>query len=107
MSDAWERVQLASARVPFRLKVGAVWVVLFAVLAFLGNAARPQATGEPADAYADVLAAYRRHITSTFSGAQSSRAVAEVVTRAVTDETPGYPRSVQARELVLVKTSGK
>ena len=30
--DAWERVQLASARVPFRLKVAAVWVVLFAVL---------------------------------------------------------------------------
>ena len=39
MSDAWERVQLASARVPFRLKVAVVWVVLFAVLAFLGNAA--------------------------------------------------------------------
>ena len=40
MSDTWERVQLASARVPFRLKVAAVWVVLFAVLAFLGNAAQ-------------------------------------------------------------------
>ena len=39
MGDTWERVQLASARVPFRLKVAAVWVVLFAVLAFLGNAA--------------------------------------------------------------------
>ena len=33
-------MQLASARVPFRLKVAAVWVVLFAVLAFLGNAAQ-------------------------------------------------------------------
>lgn len=40
MTDAWERVQLASARVPFRLKVGAVWVGIFAVLAFLGNAAQ-------------------------------------------------------------------
>jgi polar amino acid transport system permease protein len=40
MSEAWERVQLASARLPFRLKVAAVWVVLFAVLAFLGNAAQ-------------------------------------------------------------------
>ena len=39
MGDTWERVQLASARVPFRLKVAVVWVVLFAVLAFLGNAA--------------------------------------------------------------------
>jgi polar amino acid transport system permease protein len=39
MTDSWERIQLASARVPFRLKVAAVWVVLFAVLAFLGNAA--------------------------------------------------------------------
>jgi polar amino acid transport system permease protein len=37
--DAWERVQLASARVPFRVKTGAVWVVLFGVLGFLGNAA--------------------------------------------------------------------
>jgi polar amino acid transport system permease protein len=39
MSDTWERVQLASARVPFRLKVAVVWVVLFLVLGFLGNAA--------------------------------------------------------------------
>jgi len=37
--STWERVQLASARVPFRLKTAAVWVVLFAVLGFLGNAA--------------------------------------------------------------------
>ena len=40
MPDSWERVQLASARVPFRLKVAAVWLVLFGVLAFLGNAAQ-------------------------------------------------------------------
>jgi polar amino acid transport system permease protein len=39
VSDAWERVQLGSARVPFRLKVVAVWLVLFGALAFLGNAA--------------------------------------------------------------------
>lgn len=39
MSDAWERAQLVSARVPFRLKTAAVWVVLFGVLGFLGNAA--------------------------------------------------------------------
>jgi polar amino acid transport system permease protein len=39
MSNSWERIQLTSARVPFRLKVAVVWVVLFAVLAFLGNAA--------------------------------------------------------------------
>jgi polar amino acid transport system permease protein len=39
VSDTWERVQLASARIPFRLKVAAVWVVLFLVLGFLGNAA--------------------------------------------------------------------
>ena len=36
---AWERVQLASARVPFGVKVAAVWLVLIAILAFLGNAA--------------------------------------------------------------------
>lgn len=35
----WERWQLASARVPFRVKNAAVWVVLFALLAFFGNAA--------------------------------------------------------------------
>ena len=39
MAEAWERVQLASARVPFRLKVAVVWVVLFAILGFVGNAA--------------------------------------------------------------------
>ena len=38
--DTWERLQLACARVPFRVKVAAVWVVLFAVLAFFGNAAK-------------------------------------------------------------------
>jgi polar amino acid transport system permease protein len=40
VSDGWERVQLASARVPFRLKVAVVWIVLFALLAFVGNAAQ-------------------------------------------------------------------
>lgn len=35
----WERAQLASARIPFRLKVAVVWVVLFALLAFVGDAA--------------------------------------------------------------------
>ena len=39
MGDTWEQVQLTSARVPFRLKVMAVWVVLFGILAFVGNAA--------------------------------------------------------------------
>jgi polar amino acid transport system permease protein len=39
VSDTWERVQLASARVPFRLKTAAVWVVLFLMLGFVGNAA--------------------------------------------------------------------
>jgi polar amino acid transport system permease protein len=39
MADTWERVQLASARVPFRAKVAAVWVVLFLLLGFFGNAA--------------------------------------------------------------------
>ena len=39
MGEAWERLQLASARVPFRLKVAVVWVLLFAALAFVGNAA--------------------------------------------------------------------
>lgn len=38
--SAWEQVQLASARVPFRLKVALVWVALFGVLAFIGNAAQ-------------------------------------------------------------------
>jgi polar amino acid transport system permease protein len=37
--DAWERVQLASARVPFRVKTAAVWVAVFLVLGFVGNAA--------------------------------------------------------------------
>ncbi len=36
---AWERAQLASARIPFRLKTAAVWLVLFALLGFVGNAA--------------------------------------------------------------------
>ncbi len=39
MSDTWERVQLASARIPFRVKTAAVWVVLFLILGFFGNAA--------------------------------------------------------------------
>ena len=39
MGERWERVQLASARVPFRVKTAVVWLVLFAVLAFFGNAA--------------------------------------------------------------------
>jgi polar amino acid transport system permease protein len=39
MADTWERVQLASARVPFRLKVTVVWLVLFGLLGFVGNAA--------------------------------------------------------------------
>jgi polar amino acid transport system permease protein len=39
VSDTWERIQLASARVPFRVKTAAVWLVLFLVLAFVGNAA--------------------------------------------------------------------
>ncbi len=39
LTDAWERLQLASARVPFRAKNAAVWVVLFALLGFFGNAA--------------------------------------------------------------------
>jgi polar amino acid transport system permease protein len=39
MSGLWERWQLASARVPFSAKNAAVWVVLFALLAFFGNAA--------------------------------------------------------------------
>ena len=39
MRNTWERVQFASARVPFRLKTAAVWVVLFLVLGFVGNAA--------------------------------------------------------------------
>ncbi len=39
MNDGWERVQLASARVPFRVKTAAVWVVLFLFLGFIGNAA--------------------------------------------------------------------
>jgi polar amino acid transport system permease protein len=33
--DRWERVALASARVPFRAKVAAVWFVLFAVVGVL------------------------------------------------------------------------
>jgi polar amino acid transport system permease protein len=33
--DRWERVALASAEVPFRLKVAAVWAVLFALLGVL------------------------------------------------------------------------
>ena len=40
MGEAWERLQLASARVPFRLKVALVWVALFGLLAFIGNAAQ-------------------------------------------------------------------
>ncbi len=39
MSDTWERVQLASARVPFRVKTALVWVALFLLLAFLGSSA--------------------------------------------------------------------
>ncbi|MDX6375028.1 MAG: polar amino acid transport system permease protein [Nocardioidaceae bacterium] len=39
MGDTWERIQLASARVPFRAKTAVVWLLLFVVLAFFGNAA--------------------------------------------------------------------
>jgi polar amino acid transport system permease protein len=39
MGDAYERFQLALARVPFRLKVALVWAAMFGVLAFVGNAA--------------------------------------------------------------------
>jgi polar amino acid transport system permease protein len=39
MGDAWERLQITSARVPFRVKTAAVWLVLFGLLAFVGNAA--------------------------------------------------------------------
>ncbi len=39
MKSYWERLQLASARVPFRLKVALVWVVLFTILGFIGNSA--------------------------------------------------------------------
>src|SRR4051812_42338729 len=39
MGDTWERVQLTSARVPFRVKTAVVWVVLFLLLGFFGNAA--------------------------------------------------------------------
>jgi len=39
VGERWERVQLASARVPFRLKVALVWVVLFLMLGFLVDAA--------------------------------------------------------------------
>ncbi|MBF4766831.1 amino acid ABC transporter permease [Nocardioides agariphilus] len=39
MSDTWERVQLASARIPFRIKTGAVWIALFAFLGFVGSSA--------------------------------------------------------------------
>jgi polar amino acid transport system permease protein len=40
VGDVWERLQLASARVPFRLKVAATWVAMFGFLAFIGNAAQ-------------------------------------------------------------------
>lgn len=39
MGDAYERYQQALARVPFRLKVALVWVAMFGLLAFIGNAA--------------------------------------------------------------------
>jgi len=33
--ETWERISLASARIPFRLKVGVVWLAIFAVLVTL------------------------------------------------------------------------
>ena len=42
-AGAWERFQLASARIPFRLKVAAVWVVLFAAPR-ASSATRPAST---------------------------------------------------------------
>lgn len=39
IGDLWERWQLASARVPFGVKNAAVWVVLFVLIGFFGNAA--------------------------------------------------------------------
>ena len=36
----YERFQLALARIPFRVKVAAVWVVLFALLGFVANSAQ-------------------------------------------------------------------
>src|SRR3954453_6512965 len=38
MSEPWERVQRASARLPFRVKTAVVWAVLFLMLGFVGNA---------------------------------------------------------------------
>ncbi len=39
LGSSYERWQLASARVPFRAKTAVVWVLLFALIAFFGNAA--------------------------------------------------------------------
>ncbi len=39
MRERWESLQLAWARIPFRLKVAATWVILFAVLGFVAGKA--------------------------------------------------------------------
>src|SRR3954468_11009962 len=39
MGDIWGRAPLTRARVPFRVKTAVVWVVLFLLLGFFGNAA--------------------------------------------------------------------
>jgi polar amino acid transport system permease protein len=39
VGDLWEKFQLASAKVPFRVKTGATWVVVFLILAFVGSKA--------------------------------------------------------------------
>jgi NAD(P)-dependent dehydrogenase (short-subunit alcohol dehydrogenase family) len=72
--------------------------------AFLGNATRPQAEGEPAEAYAEVLAAYRRYITGSFRESQSSEGVAAVIVEAATTDQPRfrYQTSDKARQTVAI-----
>jgi NAD(P)-dependent dehydrogenase (short-subunit alcohol dehydrogenase family) len=69
---------------------------------FLENASRPPAPNDSGEAYADVLAAYRRYISATFGQSQSAEDVARVIVDAATCDRPRfrYQTSAEARRTV-------
>jgi len=69
---------------------------------FAESAARPVAEGEPAQAYAEVLADYRAYIARTFAAPQSAAGVAESIYQAATDPEPAmrYQSSDEVRRIV-------
>ena len=67
VSDSWERVQLAFARVPFRLKTAAVWVVLFLRSASSGTPPASTCSGS-SDNFRYILGGLRYTMVIAVSG---------------------------------------